>query len=54
MDEKGKVISAKGIEGHKALRTVSEDAALKSRFNATLVDNQAVQATGIIVYNFIK
>jgi TonB family protein len=54
IDEKGKIISAKGIEGHKMLRSVAEDAALKSKFNPTLVNNQAVQATGIIVYNFIN
>jgi TonB family protein len=54
IDEKGKVISAKGIEGPKMLRSFAEDASLKSRFNPTLADNQAVKATGIIVYNFIN
>jgi protein TonB len=54
IDEKGKVISAKGIVGHKMLQSASEDAALRSKFKPTLKNNQPVRATGIIVYSFIS
>jgi protein TonB len=53
LDEKGKVISAKGINGPKLLQGAGEDAARKSKFNPTLSENQPVKATGIIVYNFV-
>lgn len=52
IDEKGKVISAKAINGPGTLRQVSEDAARRTKFNPYLVDNKPVQATGLINYNF--
>ena len=53
IDEKGSVTSVKAINGHQFLRTAAEDAARKSKFKPTLVGNQAVKATGFIVYNFV-
>lgn len=53
LDEEGKVVSAKAVSGHQLLRTAGEDAAFRSKFKPTLVNNQAVKATGFIVYNFV-
>lgn len=52
LDDTGKVVSAKAVNGPIQLRAVSEDAARKSKFNPVLVDNKPVKATGFIVYNF--
>lgn len=52
LDETGKVINAKAIEGNSALRGVSEYAAKKSTFKPTLANNKPVKATGFITYNF--
>ena len=52
VDEKGNVASAKAVSGPQLLRGSSEDAARKTKFKPALVDNQAVKATGYIIYNF--
>ena len=52
LDEEGKVISAKAIDGPPLLRSVSEDAVRKSKFKPARVGVQVVKATGVIVYNF--
>jgi len=52
LDEEGKVVSAKAIDGPTLLRSVSEDAARKSKFKPAMVNGQAVKATGFITYNF--
>ncbi len=52
LDEQGKVISAKAVEGPTLLRGVSEDAARKSKFKPAMVNGQPVKATGFIIYNF--
>lgn len=52
LDEEGKVISTKAVEGPTILRGVSEDAARKSKFKPAMVNGRAVKATGFIVYNF--
>lgn len=54
LDEEGKVVSAKASDGHALLRSASEDAARKSKFKPARVGNQAVRATGFIIYNFNK
>ncbi|MDQ2747725.1 MAG: tetratricopeptide repeat protein [Acidobacteriota bacterium] len=54
LDEQGKVVFAKAVNGHQSLRVAGEDAALKSKFKPTLVGNQPVKATGFIVYNFVS
>lgn len=53
LDEEGKVVSAKAVNGHQFLRAAGEDAARRSKFKPTLVGTQAVKATGFIVYNFL-
>lgn len=52
LDEAGDVISAKAVSGPQFLRASSEEAARKSKFKPALVDNQAVKASGFVVYNF--
>lgn len=52
IDEQGRVTSAKAVSGHPLLRNVSENAARNARFSQTLLSNQAVKVTGIIIYNF--
>lgn len=52
IDEKGNVISASAVSGHPLLRSVSEKAALASKFTPTLLSKQPVRVTGIIIYKF--
>lgn len=54
VDESGNVTSAKAFSGNPLLRAPAEAAALQSRFNPVRVDNQAVKATGVVLYNFIN
>ncbi|MEZ5344526.1 MAG: energy transducer TonB [Pyrinomonadaceae bacterium] len=52
IDERGRVISANVIDGHKFLRTAAVRAALTSTFSPTLLSNVPVKARGVIIYNF--
>jgi TonB family protein len=52
IDESGRVISSKAISGHVLLRQAAENAAFRARFTPTLLSNQPVKVTGVIVYNF--
>jgi protein TonB len=52
IDEKGNVISAAAVSGHKLLRPAAEQAARSSKFTPTFLTGQAVKVTGVIVYNF--
>lgn len=52
IDEKGNVVSATAVSGHVLLRSVSEGAARQSKFSPTLLSNQPVKVTGVIVYQF--
>ena len=52
IDEKGNVISAKAADGHPLFRGVSEQAARNARFRPTLLNDEPVKVTGVIVYNF--
>lgn len=52
IDETGRVISARAVSGHPLLRAVSETAAQNAKFAPTLLSNQPVKVTGIIVYKF--
>lgn len=54
VDESGNVISAKATSGNTLLRAPAEAAARQSRFNPIMVDNQAVKAMGIVIYNFVN
>jgi TonB family protein len=52
IDEAGKVVSAKAVDGHPLLRDAAEKAAKSSRFSPTMLSNQAVKVSGTIVYRF--
>lgn len=52
LDEEGKVVAAKAINGPKGLRAASEDAAKRSKFKPATVQGKPVKATGTVVYNF--
>jgi TonB family protein len=53
LDEEGKVVSAKAVNGPGMLRAASEDATRNSKFKPTIIGNRAVKATGFVVYNFV-
>ena len=53
LDEEGKVVSAKATSGNSLLRSAGEEAARRSKFKPTLVNNRAVKANGFITYNFV-
>ncbi|MCY7375538.1 MAG: energy transducer TonB [Pyrinomonadaceae bacterium] len=52
IDEKGNVIAANAVGGHPLLRQAAENAARASKFNPTLLSNQPVKVSGVIVYKF--
>lgn len=52
IDETGKVISARAIDGPLSLRTVAVQAALRARFSPTKLSGQPVKVTGWINYRF--
>lgn len=54
IDESGKVISAKAVSGHPMLRQSAERAAHNAKFKPTLLSNEPVKVTGVIVYNFTR
>lgn len=54
IDESGKVISARAVSGHGMLRQSAERAARDARFKPTLLTNEPVKVTGVIVYNFTR
>jgi TonB family protein len=54
IDEDGKVISAKAVNGHPLLIQSAIRAAKASKFSPTLLSNKKVQVSGVIIYNFIK
>lgn len=53
IDENGKVISAKAMNGNPLLFAESVQAAYRARFTPTLLSNQPVKVSGIITYNFV-
>jgi TonB family protein len=54
IDENGRVISAKAVNGHPMLRGAAENAARNAKFTPTLLSHVAVKVTGVIVYNFTR
>jgi TonB family protein len=52
ISETGKVIDAKAISGHQALRSAAEDAAYKWVFKPTTVDGAPIKARGVLTFNF--
>lgn len=54
LDESGKVVSAKAVDGNPLLRGPAERAAWQARFTPTLLSKVPVKVTGMIVYNFTR
>jgi len=54
LNEEGKVINADAIDGPRVLRSASEDAAKKSKFNPVKWNGQPSKAKALIIYNFTK
>ncbi len=54
VDETGNVTAAKATSGNVLLRSSAEAAARQSKFNPVRVNNQAVPATGTVIYNFVN
>lgn len=52
IDEKGNVTAANAVDGHPLLRQAAENAARASKFNPTLLSNEPVKVSGVIVYKF--
>ncbi len=52
INEYGRVVSTNAVSGHPLLAPAAVSAARASKFTPTLLSNQRVKVTGIIVYNF--
>ena len=52
LDEEGKVLTADANDGPPTLRSVSEDAARRSKFKPAMVGTTPVKSKGYITYNF--
>jgi TonB family protein len=53
VDESGRVISAKAVSGNPLLVPAAQRAALEARFSPTMLGDQPVKVSGVIVYNFL-
>jgi len=54
IDETGRVIWAKAIEGHELLQEAAIKAACNARYSPMEISGRAVKASGVIAYNFVK
>lgn len=54
IDEKGNVIFAKAVYGHRLLLQTSEQAAMLCKFSPTKINNVPVKVSGVIAYTFTK
>lgn len=52
LDEEGKVVEARAVEGHPALRQSAVEAARRARFSPTILSGRPVKVTGVITYKF--
>ena len=52
LNEEGKVISARAVDGHPFLRQAAIVAARQARFTPTVLSGKPVQVTGVITYTF--
>jgi hypothetical protein len=50
IDEQGKVISAKPIEGHPTFSQAAAQSAMKATFRRSLIVNQPVKVSGVMVF----
>jgi protein TonB len=53
IDENGRVVSAKAVDGSPALRAEAQRAAMQARFSPTTLGGQPVKVSGVITYNFV-
>ena len=53
IDENGRVVSAKAIDGSPTLRPEAQRAAMQARFSPTTLGGQPVRVSGVITYNFV-
>lgn len=53
IDESGKVISAKAMNGHPVFIHEAQKAAMRARFSPTKINDQPVKIQGVITYNFV-
>lgn len=53
IDEWGKVVSAKAVNGHPLLLAAAQQAAYRAVFSPTKLGEQPVKVSGVITYNFI-
>jgi protein TonB len=51
--EDGNVISARPVSGPELLQGAAKDAALKARFEPTLVDGKPAKVSGTMTYKFV-
>jgi TonB family protein len=54
IDENGRVIEAKAISGHPALRAAAEDAARKWVFRPMRVDGKSMKQRDVLTFNFSR
>ena len=52
INERGNVVAASAIRGHRLLRGPAVEAARKSKFTPTILNGVPVKVSGMIVYNF--
>jgi periplasmic protein TonB len=53
IDETGKVVSARVMDGHPMLKQAAERAAYQAVFSPTKLGDQPVKVSGVITYNFV-
>jgi TonB family protein len=53
VDERGKVISAQIVSGHPLLTLAAKNAAMQARFTPTMIGDDPVKVSGVIIYNFV-
>lgn len=52
IDEKGEIISARAVSGHRLLRPAAEKAAATAKFTPTLKNGTPVKARAVLSYKF--
>ena len=52
IDEEGRVISAKALDGHPLLAPAAQKAAMQAKFRPTLLSQVPVKVSGVITYDF--
>ncbi len=53
VDESGRVVSAKVVNGNPVLAPAAQRAAMQAKFSPTMLGDQPVKVSGVITYNFV-